>query len=142
VSTFTNPTERKKKVFAREQERVRKDIECAFGILVQRFHVLQRPLRGWYLEELDSLLKCCVILHNMTVDHRYGSVDDGNNIEVPPGSTFPLFGQPMVTHTEAVADVVDLFSARVAQFGNAMESSYEHFLLKKDLVEHINSLNN
>ena len=35
VTTFTNPIEAKKKKFAGAQEKLRKDIECAFGILVQ-----------------------------------------------------------------------------------------------------------
>ena len=35
VSTFSNPIDQKKKKFAAAQERVRKDIECVFVILVQ-----------------------------------------------------------------------------------------------------------
>jgi hypothetical protein len=72
VNTFSQPTDPKKKKFASRQEMVRKDIECAFGILVQRYHVLQRRLRGWYVEDIQSLLQCCAILHNMTVVERFG----------------------------------------------------------------------
>ena len=45
VNTFTNKDTLKKRKFATEQEKVRKDIECAFGILIQQFQVLQRPIR-------------------------------------------------------------------------------------------------
>ena len=81
--------------------RIRKDIECTFGILVQRFHVLQRPLQFWYQNEICDLLDCCVILHNMIVDSRFemGEVnnEDGNN-------AFPLFGRNQITVAEALLD--------------------------------------
>jgi Plant transposon protein len=40
VNTFTNPIDPKKRSVAKKQEVARKVIECAFGILVQQFHVL------------------------------------------------------------------------------------------------------
>jgi Plant transposon protein len=82
VNTYSTPINSKQKKFARYQERVRKDIECAFGVLVQRFHVLQRPLRGWYdVDQLNDLVQCCAILHNMIVEVRQGTLVDG---DVPP----------------------------------------------------------
>ena len=74
-STFTKPTEQAKKTFAAKQEAVRKDIECAFGIIVARFHVLKRPLRMWYLADITALVHCCVVLHNMVVETRQGGLD-------------------------------------------------------------------
>ena len=68
VTTFSNPIDAMKKRFAAAQERVRKDVECAFGIVVQRFHVLARPLRGWYQEDLTDIVHACTILHNMIVE--------------------------------------------------------------------------
>jgi hypothetical protein len=53
-------------------------------------------------------------------------------------TSFPL---SIITQEEAMHDGVDLFAARSAVFGNMMESTYEHYLLKKDLVQHIKSLN-
>ena len=40
----------KKKSFGDRQEDTGKDIECAFGVLIARCHVLARPLRGWHPE--------------------------------------------------------------------------------------------
>ena len=74
VNTYQDKSDPQRKKFATAQEKVRKDIECAFGILVQRFHVLQRPIRKWFLDEIDELIKCCVILHNMIVEERMGSL--------------------------------------------------------------------
>ena len=141
VSTFSSPTDPKKKKFAKYQEKVRKDIECAFGVLVQRFHILQRPLRNWFLEEIVDLLKACVILHNMTVEAR--RVDD---IDVEDENTgnggLALFGRRQVTAEEADTEGIELFAARVAAFETAMQSSYEHFLLKNDRIKHINATRN
>jgi Plant transposon protein len=143
VSSYTNPIDPKKKLFAIYQERVRKDIECAFGILVQRFHILHRPLRGWYQEDIVQVLHTCVILHNMVVEEKYGFVD--SPLELPPsndvGGDFALFGRTAITELEAATDGLTLFSARLSAFEMAMESSAEHMQLKSDLVEHISTIN-
>lgn len=130
-----------------KREYLRKDIECAFGVLIARFHVLERPLRNWYLEDIKNLLHCCVILHNMITEARSGRLsDEEEQIAVTGGNgnngVFPLFGRHQVTAEEANTEGIELWAARVAGFETAMESSYEHELLKNDLVEHISSLSN
>jgi hypothetical protein len=142
VTTYNNPVDPKKKMFAMQQEKVRKDIECAFGILISRFHILERPLRNWYLEDIKNLLHACVIIHNMVTEVRAGKLTAEEEDAAVANSGFTLFGRQQVTQEEAAAEGCDLWAARVAQFGTAMESSYEHTLLKNDLVEHINSLLN
>ena len=137
VSTFTNKDTPRKKAFATEQEKVRKDIECAFGILLQRFHILQRPLRGWYLEDIKNLLQCCAIIHNMVVEARFSLQYDEEEARAAVGH--PLFGKAQLTADQVAQEGVDLFAARAAAFNNAMRSSALHFDLKADLVEHINS---
>lgn len=146
VTTFSDKSDARKKKFAQAQEAVRKDVECAFGILVKRFHVLARPLRGWHEEDLKDLVHCCVILHNMITVAREGSVasesdSENDNVEQAPGAGgFVLFGRHEVTQEEAEADGLTLQAARMAAFDLRKESQYEHMLLKKDLVEHINNL--
>ena len=91
------------------------------------------------MEDLRDLIHCCAILHNMTVEARFGYLgveEEEPNIE----KTFPLFGRQQITPAQAAADGIDLFSARMAAFDTAMQSSWKHFQLKKDLVEHIKSL--
>jgi Plant transposon protein len=107
VSTCSTDATRdpKKKKFATVQERVRKDVECAFRILVQRYHILQRPLRNWDFEDLDALVKCCIIIHNMIVEARFGAVDynDGDNdAKASIGATFPLFGLQITSVTRGI----------------------------------------
>jgi Plant transposon protein len=142
VTTYSNPQDEKKKLFQQHQERVRKDIECAFGVLISCFHVLERPLRNWYLEDIKNLLHCCVILHNMITEARSGRLTDEEQHAVAGGyvpAVFPLFGRHQVTAEEAYNEGIELWAARVTGFETAIESSYEHDLLKNDLVEHISS---
>lgn len=143
VNTYSNPAEQDKKSFAARQESVRKDIECAFGIVVQRFHILKRPLRNWYVEDITNIVHACVILHNMIVCHEEGEV--GDPVQVQPditGANLCLFGRSQVTAAQAAAEGVDLFAARSANLNNRMQSTYEHFKLKHDLVAHIDKLSN
>lgn len=56
--------------YAAMQESVRKDVERAFGILVKKFHILARPIRRWYIEDIRTMLYTCIILHNMVIEER------------------------------------------------------------------------
>ena len=142
VNTFSCPTETKKKKFAARQEKVRKDIECAFDIVVSRFHVLERLLRQWYVEDMRDLVHCCTILHNMIVVYRHGDLGHPGTTEEDNDDQmggFALFGREEVTEAEAFADGIDLFAARMAAFDMCMQSPTEHHILRNDLVEHINN---
>lgn len=143
VKTYSEPYCEKHRLFAKRQEAVRKDVECAFGILVAKFHVLARPIRQWYIEEIVDLLHCCVILHNMVVAH-YGedylqqeeaTVADEAMKEAD--RSWPLFGGAVVDEEIILADGVDLFAARVAAYTGSMANAYQHFKLKHDLTEHV-----
>ena len=92
------------------------------------------------MDEIDELIKCCVILHNMTVEARMGSLTNADyepEAEDQVEINFPLFGRSRITQLQAALDGVDLFAARMGAFSDSMESSVAHFALKKDLVEHI-----
>ena len=141
VKTFSCPTEQKKKKFAVMQEKVRKDIENAFGIVVSRFHALEHPLRQWYVEDMRDLVHCCCILRNMIIVHRYGDVGDTMFTEFDNEDQlggFALFGRQPVTAAQAQADGVDLFAARMGAFDMRMQSAAESFRLRNNLVEHLN----
>ena len=49
-------------------ESVRKDIECAFGMLKGRFRCVKLPIRVQKKEQIDDIVKTCVGLHNMLLD--------------------------------------------------------------------------
>jgi hypothetical protein len=56
--------------YAKRHEHVRKDIERAFGQLVQKIRILDRSLNFWHMPIIKNLLHCCIILHNMGVEER------------------------------------------------------------------------
>jgi Plant transposon protein len=145
VNTYTDPVDPKKRLFSKRQEFARKDVECTFGVLVQKFHVLQRPLRGWFLEDLMSIVHACVILHNMVIEAKYGNVDEDEIMleeTTYVGSPFALFGRQEISIADIALEGLDLFSARMAAFDDSIQSSHEHYKLKKDLVEHISKNEN
>ena len=55
---------------SKRRENFRKDIEQCFGLLVQKYGILQRPFRGWDIKDIRAVVDCCIILHNMTIKNR------------------------------------------------------------------------
>ena len=144
VKTYADPVDSRTKTFAKHQEGARKDVERAFGIVVQKFQILQRPLRMWSQGDAVDLLHCCVILHNMVVAHygdEYLSQDEARvyNAEANEDDTrkWPLFGGVEVSAQTIANDGAELFASRVACFTGNMMSNVQHYKLKADLTEHI-----
>lgn len=52
------------------QERVRKDVECLFGCVKGRWHVLTSRLHTWSASQISKIVKVCFLRHNMIVDFR------------------------------------------------------------------------
>lgn len=67
VSTISEPEMEEDRVFSMRQEAVRKCVERLFGVLKSRFDILDRPGRLWYKEDMNTVLRACVIMHNMIV---------------------------------------------------------------------------
>lgn len=70
MSTIPNPINDKERKYKERHEAVRKDIERAFGTLVQQFQILKQPFRSWSLEDNITIVNCCIIIHNMIVESR------------------------------------------------------------------------
>ena len=68
--TLSEPTNPEAANYALWQEASRKDVERGFGVLQRKFHILVKSCELWYVEDMESIMKCCVILHNMMVQHR------------------------------------------------------------------------
>jgi Plant transposon protein len=81
VKTIPNPTTRMQKMFASAQEAKRKDIERAFGILQARFHILTSGCRLWDRFAMSSVIRTCVILHNLIIDYEIKHNVDSTYIE-------------------------------------------------------------
>ncbi|GFR76097.1 protein ANTAGONIST OF LIKE HETEROCHROMATIN PROTEIN 1, partial [Elysia marginata] len=79
-----------KKIFNYKLTRARRMVECAFGILANKWRVLHRPM-DMNPEFCDSIIKICCVLHNC-VRQRDGITFDDAIYECPlqnltPGNT-------------------------------------------------------
>jgi hypothetical protein len=70
VKTIAEPVGDANQFFAKMQESVRKDIERGFGTLQKRFAIVKNPAKKWKHDKLCKIMTCCVILHNMIVEHE------------------------------------------------------------------------
>jgi len=145
VKTFSDPRGAKQKVFSKQQEFARKDVECAFGILVKEFHILAQPLLKWYLEDITDILECCIILHNMSIALTGNTILDPEEAEAEAAAArgrrrkWPIFSGSVIDEDIILADGADLFAARSSNFNTGMQSSVNHYALKRDLTEHLYS---
>ena len=71
------------KHFNTAQEACRKDIERAFGSLQSKWHILTSPVRFWYEDDIQSVVLCCVILHNMMVEEGESEISINPTPAVP-----------------------------------------------------------
>ena len=88
-------------VFDFEQSSNRMPIECAFGILVQRFPILHRPLRVKFARRAP-LIAACMRLHNFCIDERISedtlAVNGLTNVQPGRWTLTPIFdrdGRPV-----------------------------------------------
>jgi hypothetical protein len=68
IQAFSQPQNQKQQIFTRAHEAYRKDVERAFGILQAQWAIVAGPTRMWYKEDIASIMKTCIILHNMIVE--------------------------------------------------------------------------
>ncbi|XP_059650172.1 uncharacterized protein LOC132295929 [Cornus florida] len=74
IQTIPHPTISKDKLFAKKQEAVRKDVERAFGVLQIRWAITQGPVYYWDKEDLNEIMRMCIILHNMIIEDERGHI--------------------------------------------------------------------
>ncbi|KAK9057219.1 hypothetical protein SSX86_024586 [Deinandra increscens subsp. villosa] len=131
VKSITSPQLRKHKLFAKQQEAVRKDVERAFGVLQARFAFLRHPCLVWDKEMMGKVMKACIIIHNMIVEderdtylHYYDPSEFLNSsTEDDEHAQFSM---------ERIADLSRYMTNR-AQLRNRET----HNALKNDLIEHV-----
>jgi Plant transposon protein len=70
VKTIQEPTTKRSTYYSKWQEGARKDVERAFGVIQRKFQILVHRSEQWYVEEIQTIVVCCVALHNMMVSHR------------------------------------------------------------------------
>ncbi|XP_059649885.1 uncharacterized protein LOC132295593 [Cornus florida] len=107
------------------QESYRKDVERVFGALQARFAIVWGLARFWSHEDLNDIMKACIILHNMIIeDERDNSLDDE-------------YDAPEMVHPfEVSQEPSPLFSEFLARH-HMILSSVIHHTLHNDLIEHL-----
>jgi Plant transposon protein len=146
VKTINGAVDRKLMHFASSKGVVRKDIERAFGILMQRFHILATPCRLWDKQEAMYLLRTSFILNKMRVEHmrdKYDTHMDSNAVAGGPHAA-SQFGPetPVMLEWENRASVLADAPAgswtpmAASRRMESMEAA-NHEALRLDLVEHL-----
>jgi hypothetical protein len=108
-----------------KQASVRKDVECAFGLLNKRFNILAIPGRSYSQRTLELIMCTCIILHNMIInDERDGGYDDNYH-------TVTSVIAPLVTY-EAPASLTTILQREAHLTSELMFSN-----LQSDLIEHM-----
>ena len=121
IKTISAPISNKHKVYAERQEACRKDVEHGFGVLQARWKIFHSPARLWHQEDLNYIMRACIILHNMIIMDEKG-------VDLPTihSSEWPGRENPPVCN---IADFID------AQTYIRNKETCHH--LRSDLVEHI-----
>jgi hypothetical protein len=110
VKGFPVPQQEKHRFFSMKQASVRKDVECAFGLLKKRFHILAIPGRSYSQHILNLIMHACIILHNMIIDdEREGDYDDNYH-------TATSVVAPPVTY-EAPASLTTILQSNLIEYG-------------------------
>ncbi|GAA0173901.1 hypothetical protein LIER_41619 [Lithospermum erythrorhizon] len=68
IQSIRNPQGEMEKLFMERHETYRKHVERAFGVLQSRFQIIQESARLWDLDDLSTIMRTCIILHNMIVE--------------------------------------------------------------------------
>jgi hypothetical protein len=128
VKSVPKPLSEKDKVFAIKQAEVRKDVECAFGVLQARFAIVLNPARMWTREALSQIMYACIILHNMIIEDEWDSYGAHND---------HVYDQ---TNSTALVNYrhgpINKFAAML-EINTTIHDRSMHRCLKADLIEHI-----
>jgi len=119
------PQLEKHRFFSEQQASVRKDVECAFGILKKRFNILAIPGRSYSQRTLGLIMRACIILHNMIIDDERGGSFDENY------ETVTSFVGPAIHYNAPPSLAIRL------QREAAMTSGQVYSQLQRDLIEHV-----
>ncbi|XP_029708579.2 uncharacterized protein LOC115255014 [Aedes albopictus] len=130
VQTISSPIGLKKKNFAQMQESARKDVERAFGVLMARFAIIKTPARLWNKDALESIIKTCVILHNMIIENE---TDDPLLLE----ANHEANNNEITADIHRIdADNKEKFESFLSRYKTVHDTN-QHYQLRNDLIEHL-----
>jgi predicted MPP superfamily phosphohydrolase len=129
VKSIQKPQTGEHKLFAEHQDGARKDVECAFGILQSRFHILYRPAHLYEQGDLQNIMLACIILHNMIIEDERDIEDD--LFYLNEEATTSSVQQPTIAHAH------DPVMAEVVLRDAEIRDRAIHKQLQSDLIDHI-----
>ncbi|XP_052625013.1 uncharacterized protein LOC111888271 [Lactuca sativa] len=120
MKAYSVPRSEKAKFFTRKQESARKDIERAFGVFKQTWHVVKYATRLWDKERIKRMVLACIIMHNMIIEDEGRAICtyDPNDVVVP---------------IEEFVPGTNVFLERVVEIHNCETC----FNLREDVAEHL-----
>ncbi|KAL6647174.1 hypothetical protein ACP70R_014611 [Stipagrostis hirtigluma subsp. patula] len=127
VKSVSGPVSNKQTVFAAQQEACRKDVERCFGVLQAKWKILHRPARLWNQTDLNTIMRACVILHNMVLEDERGV--NLPNVHV---SEWPGAANPPITPLRTVHGIDEYMEAY-----SLIQDKSTHQQLKLDLIDHM-----
>ena len=86
------------------QEKVRKDIERAFGVLQIEFPIVACPFKFHKSEIIANTVTTCLILHNMCVHERVNETIDGDYLPIYMGNNHETTNVATLNELEERAD--------------------------------------
>ena len=69
AKTIPFPSSNDQRKYQAAQESSRKDVERLFGVLIQRFRVLEHGCLFWKQDLIGKVMTACLIMHNMIIRH-------------------------------------------------------------------------
>ncbi|KAI3800084.1 hypothetical protein L1987_35392 [Smallanthus sonchifolius] len=118
VKSLTCPKGIKRNNYKKAHEAARKDIERAFCLLKNKWHIIERPARSWSQIKIRNIMYACVILHNMILEDQGATTCQYNPNE-----------------EEVMYEEIDEDQKRVNR--QEIRNREIHNALKADLIEYI-----
>jgi hypothetical protein len=107
-----------------KQASVRKDVECAFGLLKKRFNILVIPDGSYSQRTLGLIMRTYIILHNMIIDDEMDNDYDENYHTVTSVVASPITYEAQASLTIILQREAHLTSGLI--FSNLQSNLIEH----------------
>uniref|UniRef100_A0A0D3AY84 DDE Tnp4 domain-containing protein n=1 Tax=Brassica oleracea var. oleracea TaxID=109376 RepID=A0A0D3AY84_BRAOL len=129
---YSDTTRTKAILFAQRQEAVRKDVECAFGVLQARFAIVKNLALFWDKDKIDKIMRADIILHNMIVEDERDGYTQFDVSEFQQGEDTGSSHVDLTYSTDMPTNIANMMGVRTRIRDRQM-----HQQLKADLVENI-----
>jgi hypothetical protein len=126
IKSIPNASDLATKHFNSVQEAFRKDIERAFGSLQSKWHILTSPIRNWYQDDIEQIVLCCIILHNMMVEECSADSEcDPDSTTTAQTSSFSIVPATLSNQFEERREIL-----------NSIQSERDHRELTEALIQY------